>query len=191
MEPCGSPFHAAAADRAWNTLKAADKILFDMADIESFDPDGKPHRNAGGGEIAHAPYCGETGPGGVCHPNRDGSLRIAKAFWWLMSETVRDRTFMRVKGSDPNGARFQPTVRADAGTGRFVLIINLTEPEPVAVGIFDVLGRTVAGAAARRLPPGKHRIPIVPNNGFLSSGLYVVSVTTPSFRKNIPVRHVK
>ncbi len=59
--------------------KAHDKILFDIASIESHHEDGSACLKRGLESL-----CPEyTGDGG--HPNREGSLRLAKAYWVLAS----------------------------------------------------------------------------------------------------------
>jgi hypothetical protein len=70
-----------------NYCTAERKILFDLADIECHDHTGVLHKNSKGWQIAYSPFCGEQQEGAQsCHPNWEGSIRIAKAFWWLMSE---------------------------------------------------------------------------------------------------------
>lgn len=66
-------------------VKTNDKILFDIADIQCHDELGNYQVNSNGWEIAYKPFCGEQQPGAqACHPNWTGSLRIAKAFWWMI-----------------------------------------------------------------------------------------------------------
>jgi len=65
------------------------KILFDIADIESHDPQGAPHTSGEGWEIALQEYCGEQNPGAqACHPNWTGKIRLARAFWWLAARAA-------------------------------------------------------------------------------------------------------
>lgn len=61
------------------------KILFDIADIESYDTFGRHLVNSSGWEMAFGYFCGEAPPGPSCHPNWTGSILIAKAFWWMMA----------------------------------------------------------------------------------------------------------
>ncbi len=63
---------------------ANDKILFDLADIESHTPDGSPcFDNAGQGiEAICADYTNEVNAG---HLNAVGRLRLVKTFWVLMA----------------------------------------------------------------------------------------------------------
>ncbi len=65
---------------------ANNKILFDIADIESHDPDGILTVDPDGMEVAYRPYCGEQQPDSQsCHPDWECKVRLARAFWWLMT----------------------------------------------------------------------------------------------------------
>jgi len=82
-----------------------DKVLFDIADIEARDAQGVLQENAQGWETACQAFCGEQRPGAqACHPNWDGSIRIAKALWYLMARVAGWR-------ESPPGKAF---VRGDA-----------------------------------------------------------------------------
>ena len=61
-----------------------DKVLFDLADIESHAPNGSPcFDNAGQGiEAICADYTNEVNAG---HLNAVGRLRLVKTFWVLMA----------------------------------------------------------------------------------------------------------
>jgi hypothetical protein len=71
---------------------ANNKPLYDIADIESHDPDGNLCLTDGYEGLCDAYYTGYGGGGGG-HPNVDGSIRLAKGFWWLMA---------RISGWDGN-----------------------------------------------------------------------------------------
>jgi len=72
---------------AWDEYNAAirsyclanDKILFDIADIESHDPAGNPVFSG----VYEALYPGYTYDEG--HLNETGRRRVAAAYWWLMA----------------------------------------------------------------------------------------------------------
>jgi lysophospholipase L1-like esterase len=61
---------------------ANNKPLLDLADIESHDPEGNLCSNDNG-EVICAEYLADN----LGHPNLTGSVRMAKAFWWLMART--------------------------------------------------------------------------------------------------------
>jgi len=89
-------------ERIRSYVEAEEKALFDIADIEARDEEGVLEKNAQGWEIACRAFCGEQRPDAqACHPNWDGSIRLAKAFWWLMArvggweESVEEKAFLR------------------------------------------------------------------------------------------------
>ncbi len=64
---------------------AHNKILYDMADMESHDSNGNPCRSNNNYEaLCEEWYTGWPGGGGG-HLNAYGSQRLAKGFWWLMA----------------------------------------------------------------------------------------------------------
>lgn len=82
-------------------------VLFDIADIESHDPDGNPVISPAGYEAMWAGYASDG-----AHLNEVGRQRVASAYWWLMA---------RIAGWDsPAGFRLEVTpdtaVTAAGGT---------------------------------------------------------------------------
>jgi hypothetical protein len=59
---------------------ANDKILYDIAAIESHDTNGNLCQSNG-----YEALCDDYYDSGGGHPNATGSIRLAKGFWWLMS----------------------------------------------------------------------------------------------------------
>ncbi len=60
------------------------KPLYDLADIESHDPNGNLCLTSGYEGLCDA-YSDGLGGGGGGHPDVEGSIRLAKGFWWLMA----------------------------------------------------------------------------------------------------------
>jgi hypothetical protein len=58
--------------------KAHDVVLFDIADIESHQPDGTAVKDQNGREAMWGNYTNDGG-----HLNDDGKVRVARAWWWL------------------------------------------------------------------------------------------------------------
>ena len=56
------------------------KVLFDIADIEAYDPNGVKQFNDNGDEVISAKYTKEIHAG---HLNTPGRIRVAQAFWYL------------------------------------------------------------------------------------------------------------
>ena len=64
--------------------RANNKVLYDLADIKSHDPSGNSC-TAGDLEGLCMVYSDGYGGGGGGHPDVEGSIRLAKGFWWLMA----------------------------------------------------------------------------------------------------------
>lgn len=63
------------------------KILFDIADIECYEPSGERLTNLQGNEIISGSYTNEIHAG---HLNVDGRIRVASALWRLMAAVAAD-----------------------------------------------------------------------------------------------------
>lgn len=63
---------------------ANNKILYDLADIESHDPAGNLCQTDGFEALCDE-YSDGYGGGGGGHPDIEGSIRLAKGYWWLMA----------------------------------------------------------------------------------------------------------
>jgi hypothetical protein len=64
--------------------RANNKILYDLAAIESHDLNGNLCQSNGCEALCDGYYSGNGGGGGG-HPDVNGSIRLAKGFWWLMA----------------------------------------------------------------------------------------------------------
>ncbi len=85
--PCGSSWHPCENIANFNVelrayAQANNKPLFDISAIES---DGG-RCQVGGYEGLCPEYYDGYGGGGGGHPDPDGSIRLAKGFWWLMAK---------------------------------------------------------------------------------------------------------
>ena len=58
------------------------KVLFDLADIESHSPDGTAEFDAQNREILYSGYTDEAQAG---HLNATGRERVARSLWWFMA----------------------------------------------------------------------------------------------------------
>lgn len=72
-------------DQMRNWASENGKILFDVADIESYTPENQPCRNAQGYEILCKRYTTET-DGGHLGSVSAGKIRIAKAMWVMLAQ---------------------------------------------------------------------------------------------------------
>jgi len=103
------------------------KILFDIADIQCHDNAGFLQKSAQSWQVAYKPFCGEQQAGAqACHPNWDGGIRIAKAFWWMMylvHSSLTDTLF-------PHDADSGPDVRIFPNPATHILHIDLQRNYP-------------------------------------------------------------
>jgi len=126
--------------RIRNYCKENGKILFDIADIESWDTTGNHLTNSQGWEIAFNGYCGEkTGPS--CHPNWFGSILLAKAFWYMMVKIV-ERKITSVCQIGEEDLNVSPNPASD-----YIEIslssYKMPEYEPSNIRILNILGECV------------------------------------------------
>ncbi len=140
-----------------------DKVLFDFADIESWDPDGNYYPD----ETDACGWCSvwcSSNPCATCscaHSHCFNCYQKGKGFWWMMarasgwSPTTRVTSDGRVSASraflleqnHPNP--FNPTTRI-----RF----RLPVASDVRLDLFDVSGKMVVTLVDRRLGSGEHVI---------------------------------
>ncbi len=116
------------------------KILFDIADIEAYDSNGKQCVNNQGWEIACKEYCGEQNPGAqACHPNWTGAILLAKAFWWMMSEIAAGNVVSNVNDVTERNFTFDTypnPIRSSAS-----IKFSISRDEFVSLKVFDLFGK--------------------------------------------------
>jgi hypothetical protein len=82
---CGASFNSCEGIAEFNQqvrayAQAHNKPLYDIADIESHDPNGNSCTVGG-----YEGMCADWYDSGGGHPNIAGSIQLAKGFWWLMA----------------------------------------------------------------------------------------------------------
>jgi hypothetical protein len=126
--------------RIRNYVKENGKILFDIADIECYDPDGNYIVNAKGWEKAYKPYCGEQKEDAqACHPNWTGKLLLGKAFWYLSARIAGWEETISV--NNKTNEELTITTYPNPSNGKFYLSYSLPLYSTIKVRIIDNIGR--------------------------------------------------
>ncbi len=177
--------------RTW--CLALDKVLYDFADIESWNPDGTYFPDGD----AWCAWCSEWCATHACPPCAEcahsqciNCLRKGQAFWWMMARlngwtpgsappdtTTTDST--RTPGTVP--AHPNPFERATT------LTFTLAEPGLVRLHVVDAAGRRVATVAEATLPAGRHELTwngLTDDGRPAPSGVYFARLVGPGLARN-------
>jgi hypothetical protein len=151
---------------------AKGKILFDVADIESHDAADTPRRSPLGLQMACSEFCGEQNPGAqACHPNWTGSIRLARAFWYLMARLTGWNPVTSITGvhdpaifleNYPNPCTAETTIRFQTS--------GSNGSTQATLRIFDGLGREAVTLFDAHVPQGTYSIPF--DTRGLNNGVY-------------------
>ncbi|OGU37933.1 MAG: hypothetical protein A2X61_15285 [Ignavibacteria bacterium GWB2_35_12] len=154
-----------------NYVRENGKILFDIADIEAYDTINIHQTNPNGWELAFKSYCGEQQPGAqACHPNWLGKLRLAKAFWWLMTK-IADTSITDVIETNSGFSNNFFNVQIQDNS----LIIHLKNETNgfVNVSLYNMMGRLIVSRIESHTANGKIEI----NTNNFTFGLYFLTVS--------------
>ncbi|MCX7736080.1 MAG: T9SS type A sorting domain-containing protein [Candidatus Kapabacteria bacterium] len=155
-----------------NYVKQNNKILFDIADMQCYDENGNYQVNSNGWEIAYKPFCGEQQPGAqACHPNWTGSIRIAKAFWWMVYQLSNielevdgqrlDETDVSIIFQSDNSLRFQ---------------FNPSNMPITDIMIYNLLGNIILNYSGNELQKSNNEIHFDALN--LPDGVYLLKISS-------------
>jgi len=140
---------------------AGDKVLFDFADIESWDPDGVYYPD----ETDACNWCYDwcdvhdcPGCGGCAHSHCFNCYLKGKGFWWMMA---------RASGWTPSGVDDAATVAPFALLGSHPnpfnpvtdIVVTVNRPGVGSLSVFDLLGSRVATLAEGHFEVGTHSYP--------------------------------
>lgn len=155
--PEGVLYRSNAQIRAF--CEAEDKLLFDFADIESWDPAGVYYPDESDGCAWCSDWCGEhpcPDCGGCAHSHCFNCYLKGKGFWWLLA---------RIDGWQPSGAPPAPPA-APRCLGRnhpnpfnpgTALSLRLPEAGWASLEVLDLAGRRLCLLHAGDLAAGEHR----------------------------------
>ncbi len=137
---------------------ANDKILFDFADIESYDPDGVWYPD--GGDACE--WCYDWCAAHTCptcpacaHSHCFNCYLKGKAFWWMLGAVVSG---MDVGVDEAGvGSRLAHSRPNPSGAGTEI-VFNLASPSDVRIDIYNMRGQKVATLLDRHVTAGVHSV---------------------------------
>ncbi len=168
---------------------ANNKVLFDFADIESYDPDGNYYPD----ESDYCGWCATWCATHSCctescaHSHCFNCYQKGKAWWWMMATVEGWSLQLAVDEDDPNGVPdsyrlsqnypnpFNPQTQFE---------FSLPQAADVKVEILNVLGEKVTTLVDRRLPAGSYKAAWDGKDGNarqVSSGVYVYRLTANDY----------
>jgi len=139
---------------------ANDKVLFDFADIESWDPDGTYYPDESDYCNWCYTWCGtHTCPScGCAHSHCFNCYLKGKGFWWMMARVRGWDPLTEVGSGDPAGPvpfGLEPN-RPNPFHRGTQIGFSLPETSPARVEIFDVAGRRIRVLHSGSLGAGPH-----------------------------------
>lgn len=170
------------------------KVLFDFADIESYDPDGKyfldkfaddacyyistdgkRYNWAGEWCDAHPGVCSFTS---CAHSHALNCREKGKAFWWMMARLAGwDGREVNALPDFESPETFHLGVSPNPTHGSATLQFKLEEAQYVEITLWSSLGNRIATVFENnRLGPGQHRIVLRQEN--IAAGIYYILFRT-------------
>lgn len=131
-----------------------DRLLYDLADIESHDPDGNAITFTVGEQVYQRLYSGYTSDGG--HLNSVGARRAALG-WYAAAAAIAGGASAVEPAPAATGARI--TATAPNPFNPITTLSFVTERDGfVAVDVYDARGRRIDRLLAGELEAGEHRV---------------------------------
>lgn len=155
---------------------ANDKILFDFADIESYDPEGNYYPNEGDGCAWCYTWC--DNPDNNCaddctcaHSHCFNCYLKGKAFWWMMARLEGWSSSQRIDmdNSIPDEYNIKQNYPNPFNSST-IIKYNLPVGSYVSIDIFNLLGRKITSLIDKEQPAGRYSIIWQADN--FSSGIY-------------------
>ncbi|MBD3367770.1 MAG: T9SS type A sorting domain-containing protein [Candidatus Eisenbacteria bacterium] len=133
--------------------EANDKVLFDFADIESYDPDGTWHPDEDDGCAWCSAWCSShdcPSCPSCAHSHCFNCYRKGRAFWWMLCALAADMQAGIDEPARLGLAQNHPNPFGPATT----LSYTLGEPGRVTLAVHDLSGRLVATLVDEVKPAG-------------------------------------
>jgi hypothetical protein len=156
--PAGVLYQSNNQIRTW--CAANNKVLFDFADIESWDPADAyyPDESDACGwcsewcSTVSCPTCGDC-----AHSHCFNCYRKGQAFWWMMARAMGWQPATDVPALTTPGPRLEPA-SPNPFLGRTTIRYYLAEPGPAQVSVLDAGGRVVAVLQDGPVAAGDHQV---------------------------------
>jgi hypothetical protein len=176
--------------------RANSKVLFDFADIESYDPDGKYFLDKFADDACY--YIGTDGKRynwagewcavnpGICgtnscaHSHSLNCYEKGKAFWWMMARLAGwDGTEVNSVSGIVAAESFKLTVSPNPASGSAMLQFRLDNARSVEITLWSTLGGRIATVLEKkRLDQGQHSVRFLKDD--IPAGIYYVMLRTES-----------
>lgn len=162
---------------------ANDKVLFDFADIESYDPDGNYYPMTGDRCDWCTDWC-QTHDCPDCplcaHSHCFNCYQKGKATWWMLARLAGwiPGVGIEENGLPPSGFLLEQN-KPNPFNGTTIIKYRLPYEENVTINIYDIMGRKVETLLHERQSAGYHDISWEAEG--VASGAYLYEVTAGDF----------
>jgi hypothetical protein len=164
---------------------ANNKVLFDFADIESYDPDGNYYPNDSETCAWCDDWCGSQGCADDCvcaHSHCYNCYIKGKAFWWMMARLWGWSLVLDVDDTDPQTLPTMISLHQNypnpfnPATG---IVFSLPRSSFVRIDILNVTGQLVATLTEAEFEAGTHSLTWRPDAA--ASGIYFYRMETDGY----------
>ena len=172
--------------RDWVKHGEKKRYLFDYADILCWNDADQEHLESSDGytfPAIHPDNEGNYDGGhGGCHISQAGTVRLAKAMWWLLARIAgwQDPSKIKIpKNIIPDKPKlghnypnpFNPSTK---------IKFSIPKPEHVKIEVYTIIGQKIEILLNKQMPVGYHEVNFNAKN--LSSGIYLYKIEAGEFQ---------
>ncbi len=168
---------------------ANDKVLFDFADIESYDPDGNYYPDASDACEWCSSWCGEPenncSDDCYCAHSHCYNCRLKAQTWWVMMACLDGWSFTDIENEDtplPQKTRIIQNYPNPFNESTLIKY-ELNKQTKVTIEIFSIEGRLVKTLVNEVTPPGQYQIAW--DGSRHSAGVYLAKIKTSEYSESI------
>jgi hypothetical protein len=158
------------------------KVLFDFADIESYDPDGNYYPDGGDGCAWCYDWCvSHSCPSCACaHSHCFNCYLKGKTFWWMMARIGGWNPTQEINDNMPLANEvFISQNHPNPFNAYTTIEYTISEESKVKIEIFDVMGKVVEILVEEKHQPGDFRV--IWDAGKFPSGAYFYKIQTRDY----------